>query len=407
MSGKTLLQINVTANWGSHGKIAEDIGLLAIQSGWKSIIAYGRHANQSRSDLIRIGNVISVYEHVFETRIFDNHGLASRRATKKFISCIDELNPDIIHLHNIHGYYLNFQLLFEYLASKDIPIVWTLHDCWSFTGHCAYFDYVGCKRWKAGCYAPCPCKSSYPKSMIGDASEHNYALKKKMFTSVKDLTIVPVSDWLGCLLKESFLCGYDIRVINNGVDLQQFFPVTDAEELLDNYCLRGKHILLGVANIWEERKGFRDYIKLAEVLPVEWQIVLIGLKDSQNRSLPSNVLGLPRTSSQHELRKWYTLADIVLNLSYEETFGMTTIEGFACGTPGIVYNRTASVELEDNVTCMMVDAGNIEGLLRKIKIMGEKTEAISKACTKRAKEHFDKSKCFKKYLRLYEELLAK
>ena len=173
-----LLQINVVANRGSTGKIAEDIGCLALERGWKSVIAYGQKANPSRNELVRVGNHVDLAWHLAQSRLLDRHGLASREATRRFLKEVDALQPDIIHLQNIHGYYLNYPLLFEYLAAREIPVVWTLHDCWSLTGHCIWFEYAGCERWKTGCHAPCPGRGTYPKSMLWDSSEKNYELKK-------------------------------------------------------------------------------------------------------------------------------------------------------------------------------------------------------------------------------------
>lgn len=402
---KTLLQINVTANSGSHGKIAEEIGRLAIEKGWRSIIAYGRCANPSQNELIRIGSDLSVKEHGIESRLFDNHGLSSRLATKRFLKEIDKITPDIIHIHNIHGYYLNYKILFEYLSHRDIPVVWTFHDCWPFTGHCAHFDYEKCNLWKNGCHAPCVCKGRYPQSLWMDQSERNWKFKRDFFNSIENMTIVPVSYWLGGLVKQSFLGNFPMKVIHNGIDLELFYPMDNTIDLREKYCLGNKHILLGVANVWNDRKGLDDFIRLAEKVPEEYQIVLIGLKESQIKKMPCNILGLSRTSSQKELAMWYTLADIVMNLSYEETFGMTTVEGLACGTPGVVYDRTASPELADDVTCFVAEAGNIDDVLIKIKNIGHKTETLSSSCRNRAKEYYDNNKCYEEYIGLYEKLI--
>lgn len=405
---KTLLQINVTSNWGSHGKIVEDIGALAMTKGWHSVIAYGRNENPSHSETIKIGSVLSVNEHVIESRLFDNHGLASRGATHRFIKKIDLLKPDIIHLHNIHGYYINYQLLFRYLKKKDIPVVWTLHDCWAFTGHCAYYDYVGCEAWRTGCCKPCPSTNAYPKSIWLDQSKKNWILKREAFNSVHNLTLVPVSIWLANQLNKSFLSHYPIRIIHNGVDIDTFKPKDGyhKEELRKHYELDGKKVLLGVANVWDERKGLNDYLKLSKMLYEDYRIVLIGLNDSQIKNLPSNVVGLSRTKNQVELAAWYSLADIVLNLSYEETFGMTTVEGFSCGTPSIVYDRTASPELAGSGTCLVAEAGNIDDVLRNVTKLGQKTLEVTTNCRKRAVEYYDKTKCFTQYVDLYEELLS-
>lgn len=225
----TLLQINVVVNWGSTGRIAEEIGQVAMAAGWRSVIAYGRGNPTSKSELIRIGSNMDMYLHGIESRLFDNHGLASRKATRVFIEQIKALKPDVIHLHNIHGYYINYKLLFNYLAESKIPVVWTLHDCWSFTGHCAYFTFAKCDKWKTECYN-CKLKKSYPFSLLFDCSKSNYVEKKQCFTTIGNLTMVPVSEWLAGLVKHSFFKGKRIECIHNGVDTHVFAPQTDYED---------------------------------------------------------------------------------------------------------------------------------------------------------------------------------
>lgn len=406
MKQPTILQINTVANSGSTGKIAEGIGREVIRRGWRSVIAYGRWANDSQSELIRIGTSFGNKEAAIENRILDNQGLASRRATREFIQKIECLKPDVVHLHNIHGYYLNYPQLFTFLKERDIPVVWTFHDCWPMTGHCAYFDYSGCKKWKTGCYDPCPCKGDYPKSILFDRSRRNWVKKSRCFHLINKMTLVAVSDWLAELMKDSMLSNYPVKIIKNGVDISVFTPQLDVDILRQQYGLNKAKILLGVANIWDERKGLRDYVRLAEKLPDNYHIVLIGLNDKQIDGLPLNILGLTRTSSQRELARWYSLADIVLNLSYEETFGMTTIEGFACGTPCIVYDRTASPELAGEGTCLVAKAGDIEDVISKLRMIRKKTKEISYSCRKRAEEQYDQSLCFEEYMKLYEGLLV-
>ena len=201
----SLLQINETVNSGSHGVIAEGIGQSVIEKGWDSAIAYGRWSNASKSKLIKIGSLFDVIEHGLESRVFDNHGLASRNATRALIRKIRVFNPDIIHLHNIHGYYLNYCFLFEYLNSVSTPVVWTVHDCWAFTGHCSHFVSAGCEKWRTGCY-DCELIHSYPKSFV-DKSRRNYELKKTLFCSNNNLHIVAVSDWLSEQVKQLSLQG--------------------------------------------------------------------------------------------------------------------------------------------------------------------------------------------------------
>jgi len=250
---RTLLQINSVVNSGSTGRIAEEIGQTAISQGWESYIAYGRNKRLSQSQLIKIGTDWDIKMHGLQTRLFDRHGLGSKSATQIFIKQIEAIKPDIIHLHNIHGYYLNIEVLFNFLASTQIPVLWTLHDCWPFTGHCVYFDFVGCKKWLTQCNN-CPQTRTYPASFFLDRSTQNFNLKKELFTGVHNLTLVPVSQWLANLLRQSFLKNLPIQVINNGIDIETFKPVP-SNNLRFKFKLQSKFIIIGVANIWSERKG--------------------------------------------------------------------------------------------------------------------------------------------------------
>lgn len=401
---KTLLQINVVVNSGSTGRIAEEIGQTAMAQGWKSVIAFGRNKRPSQSELIKIGTDWDMRIHGLQTRLFDRHGLASKSATKKLVRQIEKINPDIIHLHNIHGYYLNIEILFHFLMQANIPVVWTLHDCWSITGHCVYFDYAGCEKWKTEC-THCPQKTTYPASYFIDRSSKNFKLKKELFTSVPDLTLVPVSNWLATILKESFLKNTPVKVIHNGINTEIFQPSSD-QTIRSKYNLKNKFILLGVASVWSPRKGLQDFIELSKKLSADFQIILVGLSKKQIKLLPNNIIGIERTESIDELVQLYSNADVVLNISYEETFGMTTVEGFACGTPGIVYNATASPELIDNSTGIVVEKGDINGLISAISKIKEKGKTFyTEACVKRAHQLYNKEDRYQEYLNLYNELL--
>ena len=403
---KTLLQINTVVNSGSTGRIAEEIGQTVKLSGWKSYIAYGRHARTSQSELIKIGSDWDIMMHGLQTRLFDRHGFASIAATRKFVKQIKKINPDIIHLHNIHGYYINIEILFRYLKDANIPVVWTFHDCWPMTGHCAHFTFVGCDKWKTQCFS-CPQKKDYPGSYFLDRSKQNHKLKRKLFTSVNDMTIVPVSNWLADIVKQSYLKDYPIRVINNGIDVNVFSP-QGRDGIKLKYGLVDKFILLGVATEWERRKGLHDFIELSKTLKDDEIIILVGLKEDQIKILPENIIGITRTESTQELVEFYSSADVVMNISYEETFGLTTVEGFACGTPGIVYNTTASPELVDDSTGLIVDPGDIKGLVKAITQIKEKgKQSYSEACVKRAHRLYRKEDRYREYIELYEELLNK
>lgn len=401
-----LLQINVVANSGSTGRIVEGIGQMAIKAGWKSYIAYGRWANPSQSELIKIGNQWEVYSHVLQTRLFDRHGLASKGATRELIRQIERIKPDIIHLHNVHGYYLNYPILFDYLSKLHIPVVWTLHDCWPFTGHCAYFSYSGCEKWKLQCNH-CPNKREYPASFGLDHSAVNYRLKKKFFTSIPNLTLVSVSDWLDGLIRQSFFKLFESKRIYNGIDINAFHPILTSNLILNKYKILDSNIILGVANVWEKRKGLQDFIQLRKLLPASYSIVLVGLNSNQIAELPKGIIGIPKTENQHELCELYSSANVVLNLSYAETFGLTTIEGFACGSPSIVYNCTASPELISEDTGLIVEPGDIKSLKKAVEAVCQTgKEFYSKACRERAVRYFDKEKRFEEYIDLYQALLS-
>jgi len=401
---KTLLQIDTFINSRSTGRIAEEIGQTAVTAGWQSYIAYGRNERPSASKLIRVGNDMDVRMHGVQTRLLDRHGLASKGATSKFIRQIEKIKPDIIHLHNIHGYYINIEVLFHYLKEARLPVVWTFHDCWPITGHCAHFTFVGCNKWKSQCNN-CPQKNVYPTSWLVDRSEKNFNLKKELFTSLPNLTLVPVSKWLSGILKESYLQDYPVKIIKNGINTEVFKPSTSNAFRL-KYKLENKFILLGVAISWGIRKGLKDYIELSKHLGSDYQILLVGLTHKQIEQLPDTILGIARTENVEELAEIYSTADIVLSLSYEETFGMTTVEGFACGTPGVVYNATASPELTDDSTGFVVEPGDIQGLLEainKIKVKGK--QSFTDACVERAHRLYRKEDRYREYIELYGSLL--
>ncbi|MFW5982921.1 MAG: glycosyltransferase [bacterium] len=403
---KTLLQINVVVNKGSTGRIAEEIGQTAMVNGWKSCIAFGRNERPSQSELIQIGGNWDIRMHGLKTRLFDRHGLASKSATKKLVQQIEKINPDIIHLHNIHGYYLNIKVLFRFLKQSKIPVVWTIHDCWPITGHCVYFDYVGCEKWKSAC-SHCPQKTTYPASYFIDRSRKNFKLKKELFSTLPDLTLVPVSNWLANILKESFLKNTPVKVIHNGINTQIFQPASN-RTIQAKYNVNGKFIILGVASVWSPRKGLNDFIELSKKLDSGYQIILIGLSRKQIKTLPNNIIGIARTENVNELVQYYSMADVVLNISYEETFGMTTVEGFACGTPGIVYNATASPELVDDSTGLIVEPRNLNGLVSAIELIKRKgKESYSDACVSRVRFHYKKKDRYQEYLDLYKSILEK
>jgi glycosyltransferase involved in cell wall biosynthesis len=398
----TLLQINSVGNWGSTGRIAEEIGQAAIAKGWESYIAFGRKDRPSASKKIKIGTKWSIYLHVLKTRLFDLHGFGSTRATKKFIKQIETIKPDIIHLHNIHGYYINIEILFHYLAKVNIPIVWTQHDCWAFTGHCAYFDYVQCEKWKSLCYS-CPQKTSYPASYGIDNSKTNFLKKKELFNLPQNCILVPVSKWLGNLLTKSFLNNFPVKQIYNGIDLSVFSPLQSDKQPItkDN-----SFTLLGVSSFWTQQKGFDDFIRLSQLIDPETKIILVGVNKKQLKKLPANIQGICRTESREKLAALYSQADLFLNLTYEDNFPTTNIEALACGTPVLTYNTGGSIEAVTPETGFIVEQGDLQSILEIIKLLKSKQKTIERAvCRKRALDFYNKDDRYNDYLELYHRLL--
>lgn len=401
---KTLLQINTVVNSCSHGRIAEELGQMAMKNDWESYIAFGRNERPSKSKLIKIGNNLDVALHGLQTRLFDRHGLGSCHATEKLIRQIDYINPSVIHLQNIHGYYLNIEVLFKYLAEKNTPVVWTFHDCWPMTGHCSYFDYVGCTKWQTGCHH-CPQLKEYPSSLLFDRSRKNYRQKKELFTSIKNLHIVTVSNWLMGIVKQSFFSQFPVSVINNGINIDIFKP-TPNPNIKKKYNLENKFIVLGVANVWDSRKGLDVFIELSKLLDDSIKIVLVGLNTTQIKSLPNSITAIPRTENTKELAELYSIAGIYLNLSVEETFGLTTIEAMACGTPALVYNATALPETITDETGFIVKKGDIQSILNcinKVKLQGK--SVFTDLCIEHVRRHYDKNICYQPFPKLYESLI--
>ena len=322
------------------------------------------------------------------------------------IEYINEISPDIIQLHNLHGYYLNISILLNYLAVKNIPVVWTFHDCWPMTGHCSHFDFIGCEKWKTICFN-CPQKKEYPASYGFDRSRKNFILKKKLFTSINNLTIVTVSNWLRNIVKQSYFSEFPIQIINNGIDNEIFRPLEESS-FRTKYNLKNKFIILGVGSVWEPRKGLADFIKLSKNLDNNYQIILVGLPKLKLKTLPPNIIGINRTENSQELVEFYSNADVFINLSVEETFGLTTLEAFACGTPSIVYNATASPELITPETGFIVDKGDTQALVNAIKMINEMGKThFSSECRERALKLFGKHDRYMEYLNLYESILSK
>ncbi|MGL4362384.1 MAG: glycosyltransferase [Cellulosilyticaceae bacterium] len=392
-----VLQINSVCGVGSTGRIATDLHNILEENGHESYIAYGRGTAQRCNKGIKIGSRVDNYFHVAQTRLFDRHGLGSYYATKKLIKQIDEFNPDVIHLHNIHGYYINIKILFEYIKKVNKPVVWTLHDCWAFTGHCSHFDYIGCNKWKSECNK-CNQKKQYPSSLIKDRSKKNYQLKKDVFKGVENMTIVTPSEWLAEIVKKSFLNEYEVKVINNGIDLEIFKPIES--NFKKKQDIEGYFIILGVASVWNKRKGMEYFLELSNEIEKDEKIVLVGVTEKQKKELPENVIGITRTNNIEELAKIYSMADVFVNPTLEDNFPTTNLEALACGTPVITFNTGGSVESIDDMCGVVLDKNESGKLLMEIRKCYKNKKSKEKCIVKSTQ--YDKNVKNIEYINIYK-----
>lgn len=341
---KKLVQINTVCNT-STGRIMGNIQREAIRQGYDAVSFVGRRKVFEDVPCEKFGNPFSFWLHVAWNTAFDRQGYASWFHTRRLVSRLREIQPDIIHLHNLHGYYLNLPVLFRYLNEEFTgKLFWTFHDCWPFTGHCPHYVMAGCDKWILGCHH-CPNKKVYPISFFLDASSKNYEDKKKMFSHLEKLTVIVPSEWMAAQVRQSFFRGYPLKVISNGIDLKLFSYRPDSRVFGKYHIPQDKKVLLGVANIWEHRKGFEDFMQLAADLSDDYRIVMVGVSKRQLKMLPGNVIGIERTGDQKELAALYSVAEIFINPSLEESFSLVTVEAFACGTPVIVLDTSAVAEL--------------------------------------------------------------
>lgn len=360
-----ILMINSVCGIRSTGRICTDLATALEAEGHEVKIAYGRETVPERFQkyAVRIGTDFSVKTHGVQARLWDGAGFGSKKATTALVQWIQQWDPDVIHLHNIHGYYLNIPVLFRYLKRCGKKLIWTLHDCWAFTGHCAYFNYADCHKWKTLC-THCPQKKGYPACVGVSRAKENYLKKKALFTEIPNMTLVVPSDWLGGLAKQSFLKDYPVLTVHNGVDTHIFKP--SAGSISQEHGCGEKKVLLGVAAIWDKRKGLDMMVELANRLQDEYQTVVIGVTEEQRRNLPPNMIGIPRTNNVEELAQWYSAADVYVNPTLEDNYPTTNLEAIACGTPVVTYDTGGSGESARLFGCV-VEKGNVAALEEAIR----------------------------------------
>ena len=397
--------VNVNlGNFGSTGGIAAGIGETATELlGWEAYNAfpdsdqckpYDEKSIIIRSKLgWRIAKKIAYYTGC--------NGMVGYVSTRRFLMKLDKLNPTVLHFHNLHNSYIHLPLLFRFVKTRNIRVIWTLHDCWAFTGHCPHFTMKKCDRWKTGCHE-CPQYKKYPESLMDD-SKRMYHLKKKWFVGVKDLTIVAPSQWLADLVKESFLAEYPVKVIHNGIDLSVFKPTEN--DFREKFGLQNKKIILGVAFGWGESKGLDVFVDLAERLDKgKYQIVLVGTDDRVDEQLPDSIISIHRTQDQKDLAEIYTAVDVFVNPTREEVLGLVNIEALACGTPVITFRTGGSPECIDDSCGSVVECDDVDAMENEIIRICNERPYSSTACCARARQ-FDKIKRFEEYIQLYESKL--
>ncbi|MDE6498097.1 MAG: glycosyltransferase [Muribaculaceae bacterium] len=391
---RRILHINTAGGRGAAGGIPEALGTMACRNGLDAVLA-GSRRNGTQAPWMSIGSRADMAVHWAATRLADRHGLHSRSATRRFVEQAEAMDPDVVHLHNIHGYYLHLATLFDWLRRSGRPVVWTLHDCWAMTGHCAFFPPHGCPGWAGGC-RECSEAGSYPASRGISRSAANYSLKQRLFTSVERMTLVPVSRWLDGVVEQSFLRDLPRRVVYNGIDLDTFRPREELRAPADS------PLLLGVASHWDFRKGFDHFLELRRLLPAHWRIRLIGLDRAKLRDLPAGIEGLPRISDAATLSAHYAEATMLAVPSRAEGNNITKMEALACGTPVATFDAGGAPEGIDAATGAVIQQGNIGALAEAIRRAPGNFD--SAACRNAACRLFDRNKMFNQYLKIYDSL---
>ncbi len=394
-----ILEIN-QVNFGSTGHIMLQIADLATKKGHEVICSfYARRNKDKDKNCIYIGNKISHNIHKKLYRKTGNNGCYSKISTWNFLRKVKKFDPDLIHIHNLHNCYINLPMLFDYIKKNNKKVVWTLHDCWSFTGQCPYFTAVGCEKWKTGCH-DCEQINRYPSCSV-DRTDKMWKLKKEWFTGVQNLTIVTPSQWLADLAKQSFLKDYPVKVINNGINLDVFKPTES--DFRTKHNLEDKKIILGVASVWEVRKGLDVFIELSKRLDDRYKIVLVGTNDEVDKKLPEGIISIHRTSNQKELAELYTAADVFFIPTREDNFPTVNMESLACGTPVLTFNTGGSPEMVDEATGVVLMNEDIASVEQAVISMCESGKYTKEACTERAKQ-YDSGLKYNEYLSLFENI---
>ena len=390
-----IVQINATANEGGTGRVCAGLSKLLDQAGIENYTLFTTGKSEKPSQ-IKYASERKIKLQALRSRILGNYGFNSKAMTKRVISHLEEIKPDIVHLHNLHGHNVNLEMLFKYFKERPkIKLFWTFHDCWTFTGYCPYYQITNCEKWKTGC-KKCPQKKQF--SWFFDKSAKLQAKKRELFESL-DMTITTPSNWLAGIVAQTYFGKKEIKVIQNGVDLEEFKPTES--DFREKYGLENKKIVLGVAANWGNRKGLDVFLELAQRLPSDYQIVLVGTNSNIDKLLPSNIISIHRTENKQELAKIYTAADVFVNPTRDEVFGLVNIEALACGTPVVTFDTGGSPECIDESCGITVNRNDLDAIETAIKKTCYKEMFTEETCIFRAAK-FDEYSKIDEYINLYD-----
>ena len=402
-----IVQINCNGYFGSTGKLVRKISDHLFEKGVENYIVCSGYGEQKHDDnTFFVSDKVTVKINQATSYLLGDAGFHFKRTTRKVIRLIEKLKPDAVHLHHLESFFINVPYLIRYLKKKKIPTVWTMHDCWPITGHCTHFFSVNCDKWTSGCHH-CPQKKQFPYSLLFDRSKRNYSLKKRSVEGFDDLHVANVSDWMQSLIKRSFLKEKEMRVIYNGINVNVFCPAPANEELKRSIGAEGKFIILSVASRWSEKKGLDYFTELSARLKDDEIIVLVGMEEEQISKLPERIIGIGKIRSQKELCEYYRLADVYLNLSEEETFGLVSVEAMACGTPVVACPTTANPEIVGDCG-IILKTRRIDEIEKAVDEVRKNGKAFySGKCVKRVKDNFSDETMCEGYYKYYLDVIKK
>ena len=384
-----VLYINSVCGFGSTGRIVAD---LTKTNDYESLVCFGRKKDFANVNSFQFANFFDNAFGAIRTILFDNNLNICTNATRRLIKKIKEYNPDIIHLHNIHGYYVNVEMLINFLKEYGKPVVWTMHDCWAFTGYCSDAYYVNCEKYQKEC-KNCDHWFAYPFSIFKQNVTKDFYKKKKLLEDFDNLTIVTPSRWLGGICNLSFLRNKQTVTVNNGIDLNDFKPSKEKNK---------KFTVLAVASFWTKDKGSEDLNKLVKLLDRDIEVVVVGNGSDKIEGVKS----ISHTNNKAELVDLYSSAHVLINPTLDDNFPSVNIESIACGTPVITYRTGGSPEIIDGKTGVVVDKGNYRAMAEVVNSLYKNYYFRSEDCVERSKR-YSKEVMKKEYQKLYESLLSK